>query len=576
MQIRSIPQRSPLLSLQNPRSNVVSQQKMCRFNGRESILGSLGFKVQGNGSGFSGQSLRLWSTVEGGKKRSSLLPYCIGSSNKLFGDHEQPEGSSGSSYVPKVASAADFGGEVREREDDGEEGFERQSLWKQLKQIVEFSGPAMIIWLSAPAMSLVDTAVVGRASSIELAALGPATVLCDYVRLVFVFLSVVTSNIIAVSLAGQDKEEVQHQISILLCVGLTCGLLLLSFIKFYGAWALTAFAGPKNSHIVAVSNGYIQIRALAWPAVLVGLVAQGASLGMKDSLRPMKALAIGGVLNAIGDVVLCNMLGYGIRGAAFAAIISQFVAAYVMIEGLNQKGYNAFAIKVPKLDELITILRLGTPVFVTTMSKMAFYSVMIYVATSMGTYSVAAHQVMVQIFTMCGVCGEPLSQTSQSFMPELIYGANRNLAKARSLLKSIVSLGMMVGLVLAAIGTAVPLLFPNIFTQDQMVVGEMHKIVVPYFIALAITPFIQTLEGTLLAGRDLRFLSLSMTSCFSLGAVVLVLVSSKGYGLPGCWFALVGFQCARLFLAFRRLLSPNGMLYSDDQSKYKLENPKAA
>jgi len=36
---------------------------------------------------------------------------------------------------------------------------------------------------------------------------------------------------------------------------------------------------------------------------------------------------------------------------------------------------------------------------------------------------------MVQTFCMCTVWGEPLSQTAQSFMPELLYGVNRNLSK---------------------------------------------------------------------------------------------------------------------------------------------------
>jgi hypothetical protein len=37
----------------------------------------------------------------------------------------------------------------------------------------------------------------------------------------------------------QDKNEVQHHISILLFVGLACGCLMLLFTKFFGAWALT-------------------------------------------------------------------------------------------------------------------------------------------------------------------------------------------------------------------------------------------------------------------------------------------------------------------------------------------------
>ncbi|XP_058760451.1 AP-1 complex subunit mu-1-I-like [Vicia villosa] len=37
--------------------------------------------------------------------------------------------------------------------------------------------------------------------------------------------------------------------------------------------------------------------------------------------------------------------------------------------------------------------------------------------------------VMIQIFWICTVCGEPLSQTAQSFMPELMYGVNQSLEK---------------------------------------------------------------------------------------------------------------------------------------------------
>ncbi|KAL4615907.1 hypothetical protein ACB092_07G160300 [Castanea dentata] len=155
------------------------------------------------------------------------------------------------------------------------------------------------------------------------------------------------------------------------------------------------------------------------------------------------------------------------------------------------------------------------------MSKVAFYSLIIYFVTSMGTYTIATHQVMIQTFVMCTVWSGPLSQTAQSFMPELIYGAKRSLEK-------------------------------------------MHKVLIPYFMALAVTPPTHCLEGTLLAGRDLKFLSLSMSGCFAVGALLLLLVTSRGYGLPGCWFIFVGFQWVRFFLSLWHLLSPNGILYFED------------
>ena len=50
--------------------------------------------------------------------------------------------------------------------------MESKNFFEQLREIVVFAGPALGIWLSGPIMSLIDTAVVGNSSSLELAALG--------------------------------------------------------------------------------------------------------------------------------------------------------------------------------------------------------------------------------------------------------------------------------------------------------------------------------------------------------------------------------------------------------------------
>ncbi|XP_027910637.1 protein DETOXIFICATION 46, chloroplastic-like [Vigna unguiculata] len=436
-----------------------------------------------------------------------------------------------------------------------------RGILDQIKEIVMFTGPATGLWICAPLMSLIDTAIIGQRSSIELAALGPATVVCDYMSYVFMFLSIATSNMVATALAKQDKQEVQHHISILVFVGLSCGVVMLLFTRLFGAAIITAFTGSKNAHIVPAASSYVKIRGLAWPALLVGWVSQSASLGMKDSLGPLKSLAAATVINIIGCIVLCNWLGYGIVGAAWATMISQVVAASMMIKTLNKKGYNALAFSIPSGKELLMIFGLAAPVFMTMMSKVAFYSLLIYFATSLGTHTMAAHQVMVQTYSMCTVWGEPLSQTAQSFMPELIYGANRSLSKAQLLLRSLLTIGIILGLLLGIVGTSVPWLFPYIFTPDRMVIQEMHKVLIPYFIALSITPPTHSLEGTLLAGRDLRFISLSMTGCFCVGSLVLWAMSNR-FGLLGCWFSLAIFQWARFSIALQRLLSPKGVLYS--------------
>ncbi|XP_021753512.1 protein DETOXIFICATION 46, chloroplastic-like [Chenopodium quinoa] len=460
------------------------------------------------------------------------------------------------------------------------EEFANQSTWDQIIEIVKFSGPATGLWICGPLMSLIDTAVIGQGSSIELAALGPATVLCDYVGYVFMFLSVATSNMVATSLAQKNEDQVQHQISMLLFISLASGVLLFLLTKGFGEWALTAFVGAKNMNLVSAANSYLQLRALAWPAILVGYVTQSASLGMKDSLGPLKALLIATALSGIGDIVLCVFLNYGIAGVALATAASQIVAANVMIDALNKKGYNGYSFSVPSLAELQEIVGIAAPIFVTMFSKVALYGLLIYFATSIGTHVVAAHQVLLNIFGMCSVWGEPLSQTAQSFMPELLYGANRSLKacfykQARSLLKSLLIIGASIGLLLGTAATSVPFVVPNFFTSDTVVIGEMHNVWICFFLALSVTPCILPSEGTLLAGRDLKFISISMSGCFALGALVLLLVRSQ-VGLVGCWSALVGFQWARFLISLRRLLSPNGVLFSEDLDHFKLGELKVA
>ena len=89
------------------------------------------------------------------------------------------------SLTCSVSSAQEFnenGGEIIEHFEQEEQGvvgekieLVEQSIWSQMKEIVLFAGPALGIWICGPMMSLIDTAVIGHGSSIELAALGIQT-----------------------------------------------------------------------------------------------------------------------------------------------------------------------------------------------------------------------------------------------------------------------------------------------------------------------------------------------------------------------------------------------------------------
>ncbi|KAM7470828.1 hypothetical protein LguiA_009011 [Lonicera macranthoides] len=359
-----------------------------------------------------------------------------------------------------------------------------------MAEIVKFSGPATGLLLCRPLTSLIDTVVVGQSSSIKLVALGEfpisfsftkaRLVLCDDVNYIFMCLSIATSNLVATSLARKDKDEVQHQISILLSSGLTCGVLMLFLTRCLGAGALPAFTGATNLHIIPAANTYIQVPA-----------------------------------------------------------------AYMMIGALNKRGYNAFAISVPSPSELLQIFMLAAPVFVTTMAKVTFYSLLVYFATSMGINTVASHQLWSKC-TACLLYGVSLC-LKPSFMPELIYGVNQSLSRVSDILLLMLGTAIMELTVSSTCchcvektcksTKAAEVTFDNwnvkwinirayrktcSLAAFHLMLGSCGRVLIPYLIALCVAPSIHCLEGTLLAGWDLKFFSLSMSGVLSLGAFLLL------------------------------------------------------
>ncbi|KAK1382096.1 hypothetical protein POM88_019831 [Heracleum sosnowskyi] len=82
----------------------------------------------------------------------------------------------------------------------------------------------------------------------------------------------------------------------------------------------------------------------------------------------------------------------------------------IVVEALDSKVFNWFALSVPLFGELQHIFMLATPVFVLIMSMVVFYALLVYFATSMDVPTVAAHQVMIQLYFMCEVWAECLAR----------------------------------------------------------------------------------------------------------------------------------------------------------------------
>jgi MatE len=127
--------------------------------------------------------------------------------------------------------------------------------------IMKFIIPTCSLFIAGPMMSLVDTAVVGQRNSLELAALGPATTLCDSLIYSAVFIAIATTNLLAAALADDDAKESQKVVAHALAIGIVAGAFMVAITVLFGAQMMASTAGSNISVIpAALKYRYDKIR----------------------------------------------------------------------------------------------------------------------------------------------------------------------------------------------------------------------------------------------------------------------------------------------------------------------------
>jgi hypothetical protein len=194
-----------------------------------------------------------------------------------------------------------------------------------LRECLSFALPALGIYACPPLMSLIDSSFIGRTSSLELAALGPASSISDSAPLPLLFLSIASTNLIAQSFSRNDTGSLTRVSRTALGLGTMGGIVLaialyhivLPMSLLYCGENAAATTGSSAHLLAPLCTKYVSIRLIALPAVVVTTIAQAICIGTKDTKTPMISVALAAALNLMGDFLLVNGLGRGITGAAW-------------------------------------------------------------------------------------------------------------------------------------------------------------------------------------------------------------------------------------------------------------------
>ena len=466
------------------------------------------------------------------------------------------------------------------------------------RELLEFAVPTLGIWILQPVLSLIDSSVVGvSAGTTELAALGPGIAWVDSTAYLLMVIGMFTTNNIASNLnvLNEDaviqsiaidatlddledelelniafaetkpvvNDEIKSIISKAMLISIYMGFILMFVQSKFALPMMKVLSGAATASI-PYSVKYVQIRSLAAPFATTTIVAQAAFLACKDPVTPLKAVLVGALVNTIGDIYLVTKLGFGIAGAAWATTLSQILGTVYLIGVATTRVKEAFRKKhrqerkmkfndykelivLPTIQDLKNFLKFAAPLFVVLFVKCFLWSFTTYACAFEGIESLAAHQILLNVFLYFAIFGEVVSTMSQNFLPSYVTSQDNKIDSfGKKILNKISKISVFVGVVNSLLAFALPHRFPHVFTKSVIVMENMKAMSVPICLATLPHCYLSAIEGGLIATKDLKFCFwiYNIFAAGFLGGQIACI--KKDWGLKGIWWVMAAYQWIKM------------------------------
>lgn len=195
-----------------------------------------------------------------------------------------------------------------------------------LKLIVGFSIPIFLGMMFQQFYSFVDTMIVGQTLGVNaLAAVGSTG---SVTFLILGFCNGIASGF-AIPVAQRFGAKDEKGLKLAIANGVYMGIILSVVVTLF----VTALCRPilefLNTPADIIDGAYAYLIVVLWgiPVIFFYNLFSGIMRSLGDSKTPVYFLIMASVINIILDYVFILGLGTGVEGAAYATVISQFVAA---------------------------------------------------------------------------------------------------------------------------------------------------------------------------------------------------------------------------------------------------------
>ena len=420
------------------------------------------------------------------------------------------------------------------------------------RRIVRLGIPALGTLAVEPLYRLVDTAIVGRIGTDELAGVAIAVTVLALVVSGSNFLTYGTTERVAHRLgAGRPAEAADVGVQAM-WLSILVGLIATPAL-FVLAPALTTVLGADGD-VQHFAVQYLRIAVLGIPFVLIALGAQGVQRGASDYRTPLVILLLSNLLNLVVILVFVYGFDLGVAGAAWSTVIAQAAAGVAFLAVLRPRLAPA-RVRRPDFAAMRPLLTAGRYLLLRVGSILAVFTGATALVARVDSSSLAAHQIAVTMFAFLALTLDALAVPAQTLVAEELGRDDvEGSGDAAEIASRVVRLSFIAAVLIAATLALLSPLLPHVFTNDAAVIARATPALLYLAVLLLPGAIAFALDGVLIGAADYRFLGrAALAYLVAVLPIALVVIAFPSAGLAGIWIGLIVWMVLRAVFNARRV-----------------------
>lgn len=412
-------------------------------------------------------------------------------------------------------------------------------FWQDARSILMLAWPIFIGQIAVVTFGAIDTVMVARVSTTELAALalGAAIYISVYMGLAGVLQAL--SPITAQLLGGGHHHEIGEQVR--QSVWLACVLALIGMCVLFFPYPFLSFS-QADPQLISKATHYLHMLAFGLPAALGFRIYSALNNGLARPLRvtilQFCSLMLKVPLNTWFMFGGLGVPAMGGAGCALASSVLNWLCLIASVIFLYRSGdkqvFLIFArYSRPHRERLKTLLRLGLPIGLSNLIEVSAFAFMALFIARLGATQLAAHQITSNLSVLLYMLPLSLAMAASTLIAQAIGAGNEHGVRRLSW-NSIYLAAMIASAIALGIGfNRMDLI--AVYTPNP----DITKVAMPLFFLIALYQVfdaLQVMAAFILRAHKITFIPL-VIYMFSLWGLGL----GGGYALSIAWPILMPF-----------------------------------